>query len=224
MNSERLTIKTFDTKMKYFTILFISLFFIVSCESKTKENQEYPILSDTELRKHLEAFGDKDQKYRVQIDEVIDQYGLNSLEAQQLSDLIAKNDSILCNLVVKIIDQYGWLGKSRIGEEANHNLWLIIQHAPLEVQEKYLPLLRQSVKENESFPQDLAYLEDRLLMRKKLPQIYGTQATMDPTSGKISIYEIKDVEHVNERRQKIGLGTIEEYSESNGYTFGQRVP
>src|SRR5262245_6414582 len=80
-------------------------------------------------------------------------------------DYIAFVDS--CNLaqVEKLISRYGWMGKSVIGVRGNYTLWLVIQHADLPIQEKYLPLIGKSVAEGESRPIDLAYLRDRVLMR-----------------------------------------------------------
>src|SRR5436190_2110329 len=70
-------------------------------------------------------------------------------------------DSTNLAKVSSIIDKHGWLGKSQIGNRANYTLWLVIQHADLKTQEKYLPLMRASVVRGESGPDNLAYLEDR---------------------------------------------------------------
>src|SRR5436190_12861202 len=50
-------------------------------------------------------------------------------------------DSTNLAKVSSIIDKHGWLGKSQIGNRANYTLWLVIQHADLKTQEKYLPLM-----------------------------------------------------------------------------------
>lgn len=90
-------------------------------------------------------------------------------------------------------------------------LCLLIQHAPLETQEKYLPLLRESVKAGESKGSRLALLEDRILMRNEKPQIYGSQIKRDSPQREIYVYPVKDPEYVNQRRAAIGLGPIEAY-------------
>jgi hypothetical protein len=41
-------------------------------------------------------------------------------------------------------------------------LFLVIQHSDSTTQEKYLPLLKQAVKDNRAFGHDLALLEDRV--------------------------------------------------------------
>jgi hypothetical protein len=120
---------------------------------------------------------------------------------------------------LKILDKYGWLGKSRVGDNANQALWLVIQHAELSMQETYLPLLKKSVEMGESEGWHQAFLEDRILMRNKKNQLYGSQATWDKTIGKMKIYPIDDVRNVNKRREQIGLEPIEEYAKMNGYIF-----
>lgn len=88
---------------------------------------------------------------------------------------------------------------------------MVIQHAPIETQEKYLPLLEKSVKSGDSQGNHLALLEDRIQMRNGKPQTYGSQITRDQESGKQIVYEIIDPEYVNQRRKSVGLGSIEDY-------------
>jgi hypothetical protein len=122
------------------------------------------------------------------------------------------NDSINLAAINGIIDKYGWLGKSVIGSRGNFTLWIVIQHAPLDVEQKYLPLLEKSVADSESRPVDLAYLKDRVLMYEGKKQIYGTQAKLGKASQIMEIWPIEDDAHVNERRAKVGLSTVEEYA------------
>jgi hypothetical protein len=113
--------------------------------------------------------------------------------------------------VVNIINERGWVGKSVVGGQANMALWLVIQHGPVEMQEKYLPQLRASVLEGESQGSHLAMLEDRVQMFKGEPQIYGSQIVPDEATGKMKVYEILEPEYVNQRRKEVGLGPIEDY-------------
>jgi len=120
-----------------------------------------------------------------------------------------------------IIDNYGWLGKSRVGDKANQAIWLIVQHAELNLQERYLPLLVESVQQGESEGWHLAYLQDRILMYKEQDQLYGTQSLWDDSLQKFKIYPIADIENVNQRRLELGLDSIEVYAATHGYVFDQ---
>lgn len=99
--------------------------------------------------------------------------------------------------IQKILDEKGWLGQDVIGGRGNMTLFLVIQHAPIEIQEKYLPMMREAVKKNNAQPSSLALLEDRIALRTGKRQIYGSQ--------------IENPEKVDERRAKVGLGTLQDY-------------
>jgi hypothetical protein len=100
----------------------------------------------------------------------------------------------------------GW-ERSTIGAKANYTLFLVIQHAELAYQEKYYPLMEQSVNEGESRPGDLAMLQDRILMRQDKKQIYGSQVVFNKITGDQEFYPIEDEKNVNVRRAKGGNDT-----------------
>ncbi|GEM_PF-524030 len=180
------------------------------------------LTTDSILRKELELISTEDQTLRLLLPEVREKFGRDSDEYKYVWSLINRQDSICVNKLIKIVDTYGWVAKSRIGTKANQAIWLVMQHAELKVQEKYLPLLKESVEKGESEGWHLAFFEDRILMYNKKEQIYGTQAIWDNDLKKNKIYPIVDVKNVNQRRKQIGLEPIEEYAKSNGYIFDQK--
>ncbi len=109
----------------------------------------------------------------------------------------------------EIVGQIGWPTVSKVGSEASHIAWLLVQHADHDVdfQEQCLKLMKE-VKEPEVSSQNIAYLENRVRVNRKLPQLFGTQFT--EINGQFVPKEIKDPEHVDERRKLMGLGTLEE--------------
>ncbi len=156
------------------------------------------------LKNELYAIYDRDQKTRT---------GRDSFNFGAYIDS--------CNLiqVEAIISKYGWLGKSCVGGRGNTTLYLVIQHADLATQEKYFPLLQQSVADSESRPCDLAYLQDRILMRQGKKQLYGSQVVRNKTTGVQEFYPIEDEKNVNDRRRKVGLDTIETYATYFGIKY-----
>ena len=107
-------------------------------------------------------------------------------EADSLWKVIREKDrSDLVN-VEQILDKYGWLGPQNVGINASQALFLVIQHADLPTQEKYLPVIRQAVKDGKTLPSNLALMEDRVAMRQGKPQIYGSQLFTDKKTGKLS--------------------------------------
>jgi hypothetical protein len=166
---------------------------------------------DKDLKAQLEKIYVRDQTLRQLYADAEKKFGRDSEEMNYFWGLVSEQDSINEQEVVKIIDERGWVGRSQVGGQANMALWLVIQHAPVEMQEKYLPLLRASVLEGESQGSHLAMLEDRVQMFKGEPQTYGSQIVPDEATGKMKVYEILEPEYVNQRRKEVGLGPIEDY-------------
>ena len=214
--------------MRFKILILLGVISIIGCnENKLKTPMESELILteqiDSILKKELELIAVEDQTLRLMLPDVAERFGSTSSEEKYIWSLIHRQDSICLIRTTKILDEHGWLGKSRVGSQANQAIWLVIQHAELEKQEKYLPLLKKSVEIGESEGWHLAFLEDRILMRNKKSQIYGSQATWDKTIGKMKIYPIEDVKNVNKRREKIGLEPIEEYAKQNGYIFDQKM-
>ncbi|MCX2743502.1 hypothetical protein OO013_06475 [Mangrovivirga sp. M17] len=190
---------------------------IVSIALANKE--EYEKDFDKELQAQLERIYVEDQTLRHLLNPAKEKFGKDSDNMGYLWKLINKEDERLLDEVVSIIDEHGWVGRSEVGGKANTALWLVIQHAPLEVQEKYIPLLEESVKKGESSGSHLALLVDRIEMRNGRPQIYGSQITTNPETGEQVVHELADPQNVNKRRAEVGLGPLEEYAKHFGITW-----
>ena len=211
--------------MKFKFLIFPLLF--LACQNKQEEaiiqnetkEEVTAILSDSVLKEKLELIRVEDQTLRLLLPDVNTKFGTDSKERDYFGSLIQQQDSICLAKITSILDEYGWIGENRVGYLANQTLWLVIQHAPLKTQEKYLPLLKESVKKGESEGWYLAFLEDRVLMYQGEKQIYGSQAKPNSETGKTHIYPIEDVSNVNKRRTELGLEPIEKYAEMNGYVF-----
>ncbi len=110
----------------------------------------------------------------------------------------------------EIVTQIGWPTLSKVGSEASHNAWLLIQHSDKDVEFQELCLgLMKSESTEEVKLSDIAYLEDRVRVNKKLPQLYGTQ--MRVVDGQRLPQPIENPDDINIRRQEMGLAPIEEY-------------
>lgn len=152
---------------------------------------------------------------------VIDQsfyYHLNILDKNSSEPFLTKaiwelkeqlNESNL-NRLEQIVDSVGWLTKSKVGASGAVSAFLIIQHANLATQKKYLPMITEAANQGEADWMTLALLIDRINVREGKPQIYGSQVSRN-TDGTFYVNEIENPEFVNQRRAKIGLPPIEEY-------------
>ena len=109
-----------------------------------------------------------------------------------------------------IIAANGWPGRSLVGEKASGGAWTVIQHADLETQKKYLPLITKAADAGETSWALLATTIDRIQVREGKPQTYGTQ--FHEVNGELVPQPIEDEAHVDDRRKKVGLGPLAEYA------------
>jgi hypothetical protein len=101
------------------------------------------------------------------------------MELITLIDLMNEKDSLNLIKVEKILNEHGWLGANVIGKQGNKTLFLVIQHSDLETQLRYLPIMREAVKNGNAKGKDFALLEDRIAIKQGKRQIYGSQIKID---------------------------------------------
>jgi len=181
--------------------------------------EEYESHLNKPIKRELETILETDQKYRMIIDSVQKQFGWDSKEMKELWTKQNKIDSLNLIRTKEIIKEYGYPGKSLVGDQSS-TAWLVIQHADLKTQEEYLPLLEDAANKGELSKSSLALLLDRVKMRKGEKQIYGSQIQMK--NGKYELYPIEDEPNVNKRRAEMGLGSLEEYVKHWGIEY--KVP
>jgi hypothetical protein len=180
-----------------------------------KQNKEKADAAEAKLNKPLIAQLDTifkdDQKYRIQMDTIITKYGWESPQMQAHIELMKRIDSINLVKVKNIIDRYGWLGSDVVGGTGNLTLFLVIQHADLTTQEKYLPVMREAVKKGNARAENLALLEDRVALRRGKRQTYGSQVDLDKETNLYYVLPLNDPDNVDVRRASVGLGPLAEY-------------
>lgn len=154
----------------------------------------------------------KDQTLRQLLSCAREKFADDSLQMNNYYDLMRYQDSINLIYVAAVLNQYGWLGENKIGERPNKALWQVIQHSSLDVQERYLPLLKESAENGESRMSNFAFLQDRVLMKRGKKQRYGTQITKHPTTGKSAVYPVEDPLNIDSIRASVGFEPIKEYA------------
>jgi hypothetical protein len=167
----------------------------------------------------LQIIESDDQSTRIQIDLIRKQFANDSsILSDQLKSLwkiMRIKDSINLIKVSAIIDKNGWLGSEDIGDDANSTLFIVIQHADLKTQEKYLPLMRNAVKNGKAKARSLALLEDRVALREGKKQIYGTQVFQNIKTNEYFVLPLDDPYNVDLKRAEVGLQTLSIYLEDN---------
>jgi hypothetical protein len=113
----------------------------------------------------------------------------------------------------------GYPGSEVVGKSETNTAWLVIQHAPIEYQERYYLLVEQAAREGKTSMGNWAYLVDRMNMNRGVKQVYGSQMRLKEDKSGYEIYPLEDPFNVNKRRAEVGLGPIEEYIEHWGIKF-----
>lgn len=135
---------------------------------------------------------------------------------------LMQTDSTNLRRMRVILKQYGYPGKSLVGEPTNETAWLVVQHS--DDIDTYLPLIKKAAGKGELPFYLYAQMLDRQLMREGKAQLYGTQgfaySVKNPATGRREaqppfIWPIKDPQQVNERRRKAGFTTTVEQSAAN---------
>ncbi|MFT4202472.1 MAG: hypothetical protein QM610_01045 [Chitinophagaceae bacterium] len=165
---------------------------------------------DSSLLTEFLSIREADQKPRFQYMDTIKKYGAKSEQAQRLVKDILFKDSLNLNRLTSILDK-GWPPIEIIGENAEQTIYLVIQHAPLPVQEKYFSAMEIATQKGFVQPSDLAYLKDRILWRQHKLQIYGSQVKANAQGKALYPYPMEDPGNINLRRFKVGLYSMEEY-------------
>lgn len=147
----------------------------------------------------------------MQMNEMQKKFGPDSKEMNDLWKITNQNDSINLLKVKKILDEKGWVGKDKVGAQANSALFLVIQHSDLETQKKYLPMMKEAVTKGNASPGSLALLIDRIEIREGRKQIYGSQIGINQKDKTYYILPLTDPDNVDKRRTEVGLGPISDY-------------
>jgi hypothetical protein len=133
-----------------------------------------------------------------------------------------RTDSTNLVRVRQIIKQYGYPGKTLVGEPTNEAAWYVIQHS--DAIDQYLSLIKKAAGREELPFYLYAQMLDRQLMRAGKAQLYGTQAfgynVLNPKTGRREaqppfVWPIKAPQGVNEHRKKAGFPTTVEQNAAN---------
>lgn len=209
---------------------FYFLILLLNCASqKTKFN--------IELKKELDQMLFTDQIYREYIDNGITEERRKEIAKltkqdpeflhQNIFKIITTTDSLNFSKIEKIIEKYGYPGKSLVGEPTNETAFYIIQHNPDKIP-KYYPMVENVAKKGELPFVLAAMMLDRKLANEGKEQIYGTQVygkrIINKKTGKEEFFQyvvpIKDAKNVNKLRKEAGFkSTVEENAKRLGIEY-----
>ena len=197
------------------TRLILLLMALLSWFASTAQESTF----DPALAATLDSIMELDQELRSESMETREQFGPLSAEYRSLWIKINAQDSVNQLRVGGILNERGWLSVEEVGENGNDALFLVVQHSDLPFQQRYLPMLRDAVKQGKASAEHLAYLEDRVAIDQGFPQTYGTQMGVDNATGLYFLRPVVDPDHLDERRKSVGMIPIADYVSIFGITW-----
>jgi hypothetical protein len=198
----------------------IPLVIIVSFSCNQKQT-----INTGELAKVLDSIMVIDQKYRAQMQDVQQEYGWNSPEMDELWKKQNEIDQSNLKRILEIINTVEeYPGKSMVGISASKTTFYVLQHAPDSIQEQYYDLVIQAAEENELDKRLAAMYQDRYLMHRGEPQIFGTQIRSEYETDSLTgeriertfVWPIADTTNIDSLRMWNGLRPLEDYLNSFG--------
>ena len=214
--------------MKKYTNTIILLLFFFFSQAQTKINHNLKteldliLKSDQILREYIDSETTENRKTEILKETGYSKEGFLG----NIWGIINKQDSINLIKVERIIAEYGYPGKTLVGEPTNEAVWYVIQHTGKIAQ--YFPLIEKAGVNNEIDFTKVAMMRDRLLTSQGKEQIYGTQGAgrriINKETGKEQYFRyilpIKNPEMVNELRKNAGFtSTVEENAKRLGIEY-----
>lgn len=171
----------------------------------------YSLYPDAKGAFFLDSMYFEDQKYRT-----YSPYSLNGLieeidtvvlpEFKFTEQQAIQKDSFNYLALQRYLDKNGFPEIAKVGRrQARAAGYILLHHGDSLVYEKYLPVINDLCTEGEAEWDIFAKMTDKLCITRQMPQVYGTQYVRNAT-GQPVLYKIDDIEQVNYRRMRIGLG------------------
>ena len=204
--------------------LYILVLFITLSACTNKESVHSSIEQTDSLLCELH---ERDQQIRHELMSV--QQAYIAEQRTELIDsivmLVAEQDRAdsLNRVAVDSLLQNGW--PDGLSEQSNRTIWLIIDHADVEYQERYLPLIGQQAVQGTISPSDYATLLDRVNVRRQRPQRFGTQTGYKQRDDEVFtfVYPIEDIDALDSLRLSVGLDSMHLYLRQVSETLGTEV-
>ena len=126
-------------------------------------------------------YADKN-KLNPKLVSIINTIGLNDIQFRNTQPVDWTEQKPLDERNQELIDSLfnvyqTYIGKSLVGKQFEATMWLVVQHAPLEMMERYLPIIVAAVNQKQLEEVPLKMLIDRIYWLKYNYQIFGSQGS-----------------------------------------------
>jgi hypothetical protein len=141
----------------------------------------------------------------------MEKYGVESKQALEQQKIYRANHIVNERKITSLLDKEGWPSISEVDERGMRTICNVLQHSPVDVRIKYLPMMKDAVLTKGLNPQLLVRAEDRLATDRGELQIYGGQMKYYPETESFNVWPVFEPQNIDERRAKIGLPPIAQH-------------
>ncbi len=209
--------------MRVNSLLTLLLAILLACKNEPEQEK----IDMTALQEELDSIYHLDQKYRTQMDSVFRAFGKDSEEMKSLLKSQNEIDSSNSLRILEIIDKLGeYPGASLFKSPGNQAAFFVIQHSHDSVKEKYYKMIVNAGISGELDKRSVAMFQDRVMLSRGEPQVYGTQIIIDRKTDSTGLsydstylWPLKDTTNINKKRLLVGLGPLEEYLKQWGIEY-----
>ncbi|HMG25185.1 MAG TPA: DUF6624 domain-containing protein [Acidimicrobiia bacterium] len=126
----------------------------------------------------------------------------------------------------EILDDYEcWPGRRLVDEDGEAAAWILAQRALFDpgLQRRCLEMLETAVACGDAHPAHYALLLDRVRMADGKDQVYGSQFVRSEDGSSVVPWPIEDAEHVDTRRERVGLTPLAEQARAMREQYRRHV-
>lgn len=194
--------------------------FLISCGylrvfKAPKGKLSKPDLSDSiayrSYRITLDQLATSDWQDRKSVFKVFRKYGFNSLSADSANRWLSRQDSIRLHTFQTLEQCYGWPQVHWAGTDGVQQAFLLVQHAPSQVQAGYQNILQVAHARGELSSPDYATYLDRVYINQGRLQLYGTQRgrrVLANNSEEDYLLPVEDLQQLDNRRATMQMEPI----------------
>ncbi len=152
-----------------------------------------------------------DQAYYKDLEIAEAKTGKSSSVVLALWDLKRKLNEENQRRLESMIREKGWPRISMVSERPATAAFLVIQHADLKLQQRYLPVIKGLCEIREARWQDYALMYDRVQTSLDKPQRYGSQVFYNQKTQRYELFPLENPAKVDEWRKTAGLQPLSQY-------------
>lgn len=218
---------------KFNMCLYVIFYSLVSCFTIPNTNKNSTMVLNKKLKEQLAEIMSLDQDLRSLFDNnlnhekrsfLLTKYNLTEEEFREKQwKIVEYQDSINLKKIRSIVIQYGYPGKTLVGEPENLAAWYVMDHSK-NVGE-FTSVIQKAVEMGEIPPLYYLIIRDREFMQKEKEQIGGTQIygyfylENNEKQFRQVLWPVKNIDESNIIRKKHGLNTIQEFCKENNVTY-----